>query len=62
MAQNRLNFPATFMVLISFNNLFLVINSSINFIIYCAVRKQFRRSIGKLLCCGCWRGLRRANV
>jgi hypothetical protein len=39
-------------VLISFNNLFLVLNSSINFIIYCAVRKSFRHTILRILRCG----------
>ena len=49
--QGRLNYPATFMVLISLNNLFLVVNSSINFIVYCAVRKTFRHTIFKIIRC-----------
>ena len=47
--QNGLPYPATFLILISFNNLFLVFNSSINFIIYCAVRKSFRQRIWSIL-------------
>ena len=43
--MNRLPYPVTFLMLISLNNLFLVFNSSINFIIYCAVRKSFRQKI-----------------
>ena len=46
--QNRLPFPATFVILIAFNNLFLVFNSSINFVIYCAIRKSFRQCIIRL--------------
>lgn len=49
--QERSHFPATFLILISFNNLFLVLNSSINFIIYCAVRKTFRHTIFRILRC-----------
>ena len=45
----RHNLPTVFFMLISFNNLFLVINSSINFIIYCAVRKSFRHNIIRIL-------------
>ena len=51
LSKNRLNFPATFLVLINFINLFLVLNSSINFIIYCAVRKAFRTTIWRLIQC-----------
>ena len=43
--QNRLPFPATFVILISFNNLFLVFNSSINFVIYCAIRDQSYKTV-----------------
>ena len=45
----ELPYPVTFLILITFNNLFLVFNSSINFIIYCAVRKTFRQRILKIL-------------
>ena len=47
--MNSLPYPVTFLILISFNNLFLVFNSSINFIIYCAVRKSFRERIWTIL-------------
>ena len=47
--MDSLPYPVTFLILISFNNLFLVFNSSINFIIYCAVRKSFRERIWNIL-------------
>ncbi|CAB4068333.1 unnamed protein product [Lepeophtheirus salmonis] len=47
--QGKLHMPMIFLVLTSFNNLFLIINSSVNFIIYCAVRKSFRKSFYKLV-------------
>lgn len=47
----RLNYPVEFVILSSFNNLFLVLNSSINFIVYCAVRKTFRKTIFRILRC-----------
>jgi hypothetical protein len=39
-----------------FNNLFLVLNSSIKFIINCAVRKSFRHNILRILRCGYVKG------
>ena len=48
-SMNRLPYPMTFLLLITFSNLFLVFNSSINFIIYCAVRKSFRQKIISIL-------------
>ena len=47
--MDSLPYPTTFLILIDFNNLFLVFNSSINFIIYCAVRKSFRQRIWTIL-------------
>ncbi|CAB4068014.1 unnamed protein product [Lepeophtheirus salmonis] len=47
--QSKLHVPLVFIILNSFNNLFLIINSSVNFIIYCAVRKSFRKSFYKIL-------------
>ncbi|QQP40973.1 Hypothetical protein FKW44_015207, partial [Caligus rogercresseyi] len=47
--QKKLHVPLLFIILNSFNNLFLIINSSVNFIIYCAVRKSFRKSFYSIL-------------
>ena len=45
----RHHVPVAFYVLFHLNNLFLVINSSINFIIYCSVGKEFRKQMFLLL-------------
>ena len=47
--MNYLPYPVTFLILIQLNHLFVVLNSSINFIIYCAVRKSFRQRIWTIL-------------
>ena len=44
-----LPYPTSFLIFVDFNNLFLVFNSSINFVIYCAVRKSFRERIWSIL-------------
>ena len=38
----RFHVPVAFYVMLSASNLLLVVNSSINFIIYCCVGKTFR--------------------
>ena len=45
----RHHVPVAFYVLFHLNNLFLVINSSINFIIYCSVGAEFRKQAMALL-------------
>ena len=49
LGRGRHNLPTVFFLLIPLNNLFLVLNSSVNFIIYCAVRKSFRHNIIRIL-------------
>lgn len=44
----RYGVPVTFLVLLSTSDIFLVFNSSINFVIYCCVGKEFRHSALKL--------------
>jgi hypothetical protein len=39
------------------NHLFFVLNSSMNFILYCAVRKSFRHTILRILRCGYVKGV-----
>merc|ERR1719385_278027 len=41
-AQDRFHVPVVFYVMLSASHLLVVINSSINFIIYCCVGKKFR--------------------
>ena len=48
-ALGRSNVTVTYMVLVYFNNLFLVANCAINFAVYCAVRKTFRRSLARFV-------------
>ena len=43
--------PVAFYVLVNFHHLFLVINSSVNFIIYCCVGKEFRSRMVKMFSC-----------
>lgn len=48
--QGRFHIPVVFYVLVSIHHIFLVLNSSINFIIYCCVGKDFRSKVAKLFC------------
>jgi len=48
--QGRSHIPLMFYVFINMHPLFLVINSSINFIIYCCVGKDFRRDLKTIFC------------
>ena len=45
MDRDQLNSPFYVWVLTSFNNFFLVFNSSINFVVYCFVGKRFRNTL-----------------
>ena len=45
MAKNKLNSPFYVWILTSFNNFFLVFNSSINFVVYCFVGRRFRNTL-----------------
>ena len=40
--QRRYHIPVVFFILVKIHHLFMALNSSINFIIYCAVGKEFR--------------------
>jgi len=46
----RYHVPASIYVLTNIHHVFLVLNSSINFIIYCCVGKEFRRKLVALFC------------
>ena len=46
----RYHVPALIYILTNIHHLFLVLNSSINFIIYCCVGKEFRRKLVALFC------------
>ena len=43
--RNQLNSPFYVWILTSFNNFFLVMNSSINFVVYCFVGRRFRNTL-----------------
>ena len=43
--RNQLNSPFYVWILTSFNNFFLVLNSSINFVVYCFVGRRFRNTL-----------------
>ena len=45
----RHHVPVAFYILFHLNNLFIVVNSSVNFIIYCCVAKPFRMRVLRLL-------------
>ena len=45
----RFSVPVAFYVMLSASNLLLVVNSSINFIIYCCVGKRFRAKLKLVL-------------
>ena len=45
----RFHVPVVMYVLLSLHNLLLVVNSSINFIIYCCVGKRFRQELKLML-------------
>ena len=45
MHRDQLNSPFYVWVLTSFNNFFLVVNSSINFVVYCFVGRGFRNTL-----------------
>ena len=45
----RYHVPVVMYVLHNFHHLFLVLNSSANFIIYCCVAKDFRMRMGRML-------------
>ena len=46
----RYHVPASIYILTNIHHLFLVLNSSINFIIYCCVGSEFRRKLVTLFC------------
>ncbi len=46
----RFHIPVVFYVLVSIHHVFLVLNSSINFIIYCCVGKDFREKLCLMVC------------
>ncbi len=57
---HRFHVPVAFYVMLSASNLLLVVNSSINFVIYCFVGKTFRSELRHVLgsmlyfvCCCC---------
>ena len=43
--RGQLNSPFYVWILTSFNNFFLVLNSSINFVVYCFVGRRFRNTL-----------------
>ena len=43
--RDQLNSPFYVWILTSFNNFFLVLNSSINFVVYCFVGRRFRNTL-----------------
>ena len=45
----RFHVPVVMYVLLSLHNLLLVVNSSVNFIIYCCVGKRFRQELKLML-------------
>lgn len=49
-SQGRYHIPVVFYVLVHIHHLVLVLNSSINFIIYCCVGKEFRMKLVGLFC------------
>ena len=44
----RYGVPVTFLMLLSTSDIFLVFNSSINFVIYCCVGMEFRHAVMQL--------------
>ena len=48
--RGRFHSPYAFYLLTSFNNLCLVLNSSINFVVYCMAGKRFRATLVELMC------------
>ena len=48
--RGRFHSPFFVYILTSFNNLCLVMNSSINFVVYCMAGRSFRNTLIKLLC------------
>ena len=51
--RGRFHSPYAVYILTSFNNLCLVLNSSINFVVYCMAGRSFRRTLIDLLCRAC---------
>ena len=47
----RHHVPVAFYILFHLNSLFLVVNSSVNFIIYCVIGKDFRKKVIELFKC-----------
>ena len=47
--EGRYHVPVIFYLLANLHYLFLTLNSSVNFIIYCCVGKEFRKNLRELL-------------
>jgi hypothetical protein len=45
----RYSVPAVFFILLSTNDIFLVFNASVNFVIYCCVGKEFKRKLWQIV-------------
>ncbi len=42
--------PVAFRVLLTVSHVFIIVNSSVNFILYCLVGKDFREKLKSLFC------------
>lgn len=49
--RGRYSVPVSFFMLLTTNDIFLVFNSSVNFVIYCFVVKEFRDCVKELFFC-----------
>ena len=47
--QNQFHVPVAFYVSLSLMNLLIVVNSSVNFVVYCVVENSFREELLKML-------------
>ena len=44
----RLSVPFSFFMLLTSSDIFLVVNSSVNFVVYCCVGKEFRHEVWRM--------------
>ena len=47
--EGRFHVPVALYILLSLSNVLVVVNSSVNFIVYCVVENTFREELFKLL-------------